>query len=691
MHAPAPSELLDAALRYAAIGIAVFPCRPRGKEPMIEHGLHAASKDPEQIKAWWRQFPNANIGGVLGEASGIFALDIDGPEGRASIADLIEQHGLLPTSPTSITARGEHRLFKYDPRLRNSSGKLGVGLDIKTRNGYIVLPPSVHQSGAVYRWEIALGEVEVPCAPEWIFAELADEPEPPTAAPLADVIPIRTKADAEYHRAFCLSARDGEVRELSEAPKGGRNAAANLSAYKLGGYAANYPLHEVDVLPPLYRACVANGLVAEDGEARVWATLRSGWQSGLKHPRVIPEQRKAMASAPEAPKPVASNVDALFASWSTEGPLIHERTGLALLDEATGGGPVYGSRWYISGAPDACKTALQVQFAHEFALRGIAVGMLAVDEDASDLVTRFAQRHGFSRVQCERRLPADVERMKLAMANLPIHFFDARWTIETAARDLVAGTPGPHRVLMVDSTQTVRCDAELASRVEMSAPLAIEARVHAIRKVAAEHRMIVIATSEMSRAGYRSKLARDNIDAMAASKWSGAIEYSARVLLSLRSVPKEPHLIELEIAKNKHGPRREPIYLAIDRARQTLSESSYTPPTEDRDGAKVAQSSKQTELDAAALACVLARMSGVGMRDLRAACRTSRAMSHERLDAALLALGKAIVKVPGPHRAILHYLDGRRVPEVVLGLVPSEDRNAVIVSRPATIGGGGNG
>ena len=40
------NTLKDAALKYAMLGYAVFPCQPGGKKPITEHGLRDAYTDP---------------------------------------------------------------------------------------------------------------------------------------------------------------------------------------------------------------------------------------------------------------------------------------------------------------------------------------------------------------------------------------------------------------------------------------------------------------------------------------------------------------------------------------------------------------------------------------------------------------------------------------------------------------------
>lgn len=162
------NERLDAALQYAGRGWPVLPIHSirkgkcschkgvvcdqgPGKHPRTKHGLLDASIDRAIIESWWRQWPDANVAVRTGQASGLFVLDVDGDEGRATLKALIDQFGPLPGAPVVRTSRGLHIYFSVPPGslVPNSSGQ---GLDIRGENGYVLAPPSVHASGHVYSW-----------------------------------------------------------------------------------------------------------------------------------------------------------------------------------------------------------------------------------------------------------------------------------------------------------------------------------------------------------------------------------------------------------------------------------------------------------------------------------------------------------------------------------------------------------
>jgi energy-coupling factor transporter ATP-binding protein EcfA2 len=160
-------SMLDAALAYASLGWHVFPLQPRGKIPMTEKGQNDSTTDPETIRRWWRQWPNANIGFHL-EKSGLCALDVD-PRNGGSTDD-------LPAWPDTLEAAtgggGQHILFRVAPDA-HIPGKLRPGLDLK-RRGYIVVEPSIHPSGGAYRfldWDPADGPPEIAPAPDWLISK----------------------------------------------------------------------------------------------------------------------------------------------------------------------------------------------------------------------------------------------------------------------------------------------------------------------------------------------------------------------------------------------------------------------------------------------------------------------------------------------------------------------------------------
>lgn len=399
--------------------------------------------------------------------------------------------------------------------------------------------------------------------------------------------------------------------------------------------------------------------------------------------------KSAPARRPRAPLTPADEV----ARWRLEGPLVHEPTGFASIDAAFGGGPTYGSRGYINGAPDAAKTVVLVQVLDTYSRRGIVCGLLAADEETSDLVTRLAQRRGIDRYQCERRNADDLAAISDELGELGNLFvYDgADWTIDDAADDLAerAKKANARAAFGIDSIQTAECDAERRAERELSMPAALKRRTKAIRYAAVTHRMIVLSTSEVGRENYKGPK-DDRPDAMASAKWSGDVDYAARFIISLSAVDSE-NLIEVEIPKNKLGPKRKraagnAIYLRIDLARQTLEEVDHKAPSkEEKRQAAEDERGKQITEDAAKLAVLTVESPGLGRREWEERVQGLLKMGKTRMGAGRGRLGAALVAKrlgvkatdPAPH-----YIDGSLLDKEILAAVPLHLRAAVMGSRP---------
>lgn len=145
-----PGALAAAALWYAERGIAVFPLRPTTKVPLAgSRGFKDATTDRERIHRWWRTTPQANIGMPTGQQWDV--IDVDGPPGYASLADLKDAGLLPPVLARAWTPRGGQHLY-VAPTGDGNAASVKPGLDYRGLGGYVVLPPSVGANGERYDW-----------------------------------------------------------------------------------------------------------------------------------------------------------------------------------------------------------------------------------------------------------------------------------------------------------------------------------------------------------------------------------------------------------------------------------------------------------------------------------------------------------------------------------------------------------
>ena len=127
-------------------------CGSPGKHPRTKNGVKDATTDTKQIRAWWKQWPDAHIAIACG--SGLAVLDIDPRHGGdESLDQLTDEIGKLPDTPEVLTGGGgRHLYFTCDQDLPNKVSLL-PGIDLRSEGGYVVAPKSGHISGRRYEWE----------------------------------------------------------------------------------------------------------------------------------------------------------------------------------------------------------------------------------------------------------------------------------------------------------------------------------------------------------------------------------------------------------------------------------------------------------------------------------------------------------------------------------------------------------
>jgi hypothetical protein len=186
----ADSLLLSAALSYASLGLRIIPLhhvlpdgtcscgrctsgsKHKGKHPREENWPRRASTAPENIRSWWRCWPDANVGIATGR--GIMVLDVDGDEGRDSLILLQRRHAPLPETALAATGGGGlHYFFRTPAPIRSatSANKVWPGLDVLGENSLVVAAPSLHHSGGRYRW-VRHPDQGVAPIPNWLLTQL---------------------------------------------------------------------------------------------------------------------------------------------------------------------------------------------------------------------------------------------------------------------------------------------------------------------------------------------------------------------------------------------------------------------------------------------------------------------------------------------------------------------------------------
>lgn len=172
------NTFLDAAIEYASKGMAVFPLKVRAKEPLTKHGVKDATTNFNTIKDWWTKHPNANIGIACGmKSGGLLVIDLDekpnGISGSDTLHNWERENGNLPETVRSITGKGgAHILYRVDHAEKNKVNLL-EGVDIRSDDGYIVAPPSIHPNGRPYEWEYDPEEYDIAPADETVMKLLA--------------------------------------------------------------------------------------------------------------------------------------------------------------------------------------------------------------------------------------------------------------------------------------------------------------------------------------------------------------------------------------------------------------------------------------------------------------------------------------------------------------------------------------
>lgn len=188
------------AQRMAAYGLLIHPLKPRAKAPAVA-GWQTLRMDAAAIDAYWTAHPDANVGLICGAAGGWVVLDLDGDEwvewARATMP-------LTPLRTISGSGHGGHWIYRWPvgqpvpkrkisvaalPDSRRDRDQSHKGADLYGDGTQVVLPPSVHPSGGLYRWDFDGDLPPIESVPFFDLAWLpqAEQPRQPELPPAREV------------------------------------------------------------------------------------------------------------------------------------------------------------------------------------------------------------------------------------------------------------------------------------------------------------------------------------------------------------------------------------------------------------------------------------------------------------------------------------------------------------------------
>jgi hypothetical protein len=224
-------------------------------------------------------------------------------DGVAHLEGLCKVHGPLPPHPIiSTDYEGEHHIFRM-PSEPIGNRKVGIGLETRgyqTNNegGYIIAAGSRMPDGRA--WELLKGT-----------PSLLDGPPPEPPRWLIELCRAQKSFDrassphstGKREEAYASKALETQAQRLASTRPGNRNNTANSIAYSIGCLIARGWIGAGTVEGRLFDACCRNGLVNEDGEVKVRATLRSGIKAGMQNPHPDLQERPNSAHLNGGQKP----------------------------------------------------------------------------------------------------------------------------------------------------------------------------------------------------------------------------------------------------------------------------------------------------------------------------------------------------------------------------------------------------
>ena len=573
---------IEWALFYASLGWAVFPVQPKSKTAFYSYPEYKnketgnayswqaqASADPERVRKFWTDHPEAGIGVATGSASGgLYVLDLDrekpatekskgSGDGRKHLLEWQGQpdNGEIGIADTicSVTGSGGNQLFfKSSEAICGTHAGIfpGYGVDTRGEGGYCILPPSTHPNGKPYRWKRSPGDFELHKPNKYAAKYLLGAPKAP-------------KTDTEPSKSF----------ELPEIIGAGIRSDTLIS--KIGQLVEKNPdLPEDDI----------ERIIRQINDERCDPPLDERELERQIFPAIRRFRNRQAAAAFTETDPadyhkrsVASYLDTFWDEIDNLAPPIP--TGFKQLDALLDGG-LYTGLYFLGALSSMGKTTFILQLANQLASCGNDVLFFSLEQSRAELIAKTLSNLTATIEAAEncqgvaeaiqknmRALPnaksaralTDPDRILLftkeehalkSTAAAALKSYAAHLWIIEGEGDLGAAEirsyveqhikiTGKTPIIFLDYLQIMK-----AKDPRQTDKKSVDDNVSDLRRIARAFNTVVFAVSSLNRSSYAKGIDMD------AFKESGGIEYSSDVLLGLQPIGMGIAENNRETAKN---------------------------------------------------------------------------------------------------------------------------------------------
>jgi hypothetical protein len=295
----AAATRLDFARKLGALlNVPVVACPPGGKEfiyPTGDRDKLTAADNASQLDRWQ---PGWAIMGRTGEPVAVADIDPRNGSDIDKTRQLLDGLNVRIFAEVATPSGGRHFYIPGHPELPSCSDLNGwPGIDVLSFGKLVFLPGTQRPKYGGVGYRVIFDDLEA----------LADGGDPDGAEAFANWVADRHGEREHFETSspwqggehdarqaqYLAKMLAGIHRDLSAMGKdSGRNTAVYNKALKCGNFIAGAGLDEAAASDVLLDASRDNGLVQEDGERSVLASIRSGIKNGRARPRAVPEPKE---------------------------------------------------------------------------------------------------------------------------------------------------------------------------------------------------------------------------------------------------------------------------------------------------------------------------------------------------------------------------------------------------------------